>query len=87
MGYATFTLSIIFGVTYPIVHFQAFWQKEIFQAGAILINTNVLSFLLYGQKVIRMLLYPEYNTKEHFHIQSWNECYQNTLELKETLRK
>ena len=34
--------------------------------GAVAVNTFIISFLLYGQKAIRMLAYPERNTREYF---------------------
>ena len=41
-------------------------EKEISQCVALLINTIVIWFLLYGQK---MLFYPERNTRAYFHSQ------------------
>ena len=69
LTYATFALTIVFGVTFPIVLFQQEMNKEVFQLGAIALNNFIISFLMYGQKAIRMLAYPERNTREYFQAQ------------------
>ena len=64
--YATFILTISFVVCFIIVPFQKPMEKEISQCIAILVNTMVVTFLLYGQKAYRMLFYPEQNTRAYF---------------------
>ena len=66
LTYTTFTLSVVFGVSFPIVFFQKDTEKEIFQMGAISLNNLIISFLMYGQKAIRMILYPEENTRAFY---------------------
>ena len=69
LTYATFALTIVFGVTFPIVLFQREMDKGDFQLGAIALNNFIISFLMYGQKAIRMLAYPKRNTREYFQAQ------------------
>ena len=69
LTYATFALSVVFGVSFAIVHFQKIKDKEAFQLAAIAANNFIISFLLYGQKAIRMFVYPEKNTKSYFQMQ------------------
>ena len=66
LTYATFTLSVVSGTSFAIVYFQKQEDKEVFQLGTVAVNSLVISFLLYGQKAIRMLLHPDRNTKTFF---------------------
>ena len=63
--YATFILTIVFGVSFVIVNAQSPQMKELFQCIVVTINNMVILFLLYGQKAIRMLVYPQMNTSEY----------------------
>ena len=80
LTYATFALSITFSVTFAIVHFQQKIDKEVFQFGAIAANNFIISFMLYGQKAIRMVAYPECNTREYFQEQRLAEIRQSADE-------
>ena len=64
--YATFTLTIDFGVSFVIVNAQPPQLKELFQCIAITINNVVIVFMMYAQKALRMLIFPERNTREYF---------------------
>ncbi|XP_066910275.1 uncharacterized protein [Clytia hemisphaerica] len=64
--YTTFSITIIFGVSFVIVYFQKHIDKDLFQYTAIVLNTFVINSLLYGLKCIRMLSYPKQNTTEYF---------------------
>ena len=64
--YATFTLTIVFGISFVIVNAQPPQMKELFQCIAVTINNLVIVFLLYTQKALRMLIFPERNTREYF---------------------
>ena len=64
--YATFTLTIVFGVSFVIVNAQLPQIKELFQCIAVTINNIVIVFLMYTQKALRMLIFPERNTREYF---------------------
>ena len=64
--YATFTLTICFGASFAIVYAQPQQMKELFQCIAVTINNLVVVFLLYTQKGLRMLIFPERNTREYF---------------------
>ena len=64
--YTTFILTIVFGVSFVIVNAQSPQMKELFQCIVVTINNMVILFLLYGQKAIRMLVYPQMNTSEYF---------------------
>ena len=66
LTYLTFALTIVFGVTFPIVLFQKDEEKESFQLGAVALNNLIISFLMYGQKAVRMVVYPQRNTREYF---------------------
>ena len=69
LTYATFALSVVFGVSYAMVYFQKEAEKEIFQLGAVACNNLIISFLIYGQKAIRMLAYPAKNTRRYYNKQ------------------
>ena len=64
--YATFTLTVVFGVSFVIVNAQPSQMKELFQCIAVTINNLVIVFLMYAQKALRMLIFPEKNTREYF---------------------
>ena len=66
LTYLTFTLSIVFGVSFVIVHFQAPPHRGIFQSAVIVVNNFMICLLMYAQKAIRMVLYPKENTREYF---------------------
>ena len=67
--YTTVTLTASFVVCFIIVPFQKPMEKEISQCIALLINTVVIWFLIYGQKAYRILFYPEHNTRAYFRSQ------------------
>ena len=69
LTYATFILTASFVVCFTIVPFQKPIEKEISQCIALLVNTMVITFLIYGQKAYRMIFYPEQNTKAYFRSQ------------------
>ena len=64
--YATFTLTVVFGVSFVIVNARPPRMKELFQCIAVTINNLVVVFLMYTQKALRMLIFPGENTKEYF---------------------
>ena len=64
--YATFTLTIVFGVSFAIVNSRPPRMKELFRCIAVTINNLVIVLLIYTQKVLRMIIFPEKNTKEYF---------------------
>ena len=64
--YATFILTVVFGVSFVIVNAQPPEMKVLTQCIAIIINNIVILFLMYGQKAIRMVIYPKMNTTEYF---------------------
>ena len=67
--YTTLIMTASFAVCFIIVPFQKPMEKEISQCVALLVNTIVITFLLYGQKAYRMLFYPEQNTRAYFRSQ------------------
>ena len=75
--YATFTLTIVFGVSFAIVNAQPPEMKELFQCIAVTINNVVIVFLMYTQKALRMLIFPERNTREYFQQVRMRERSQN----------
>ena len=78
LTYTTFALTVVFGVNFPIVYYQMEPDKEIFQLGAVAFNNFIISFLMYGQKSIRMIVYPKQNTKAYFKEQSLTRVNQQT---------
>ena len=83
LAYLTFILTVVFGVSFVIVHFQPAIKKELFQVAVVLINNMVITILMYGQKAIRMLIYPERNTREYFREQRMKAMHQHTTEVME----
>ena len=81
--YATFTLTIVFGVSFVIVNAQPAQMKELFQWIAVTINNVVIVFLMYTQKALRMLFFPERNTREYFQQERMRERRQNVNEAME----
>ena len=75
--YATFTLTIVFGISFVIVNAQSPHMKELFQCIAITINNVVIVFLMYTQKALRMSIFPEKNTREYFQKERMRERKQN----------
>ena len=75
--YTTLILTASFVVCFTIVPFQKPIEKEISQCIALLVNTMVIMFLLYGQKACRMLFYPEQNTRAYFRSQRLKGMKQN----------
>ena len=71
--YASFTSIAMFVVMLVVVRFQKPLEKELYQYLTLMINNLVIWFMLYGQKAIRMLLYPEQNTKRYFQEQRMME--------------
>ena len=41
-------------------------MKELLQCLAVTVNNVVIVFLMYTQKALRMLIFPERNTREYF---------------------
>ena len=66
LTYTTLIMTTSFVVCFSIVPFQKPMEKEISQCVALLVNTIVITFLLYGQKAYRMVIYPEQNTRAYF---------------------
>jgi len=81
LTYATFTGTVIFGVTFPIVHFQEPTHKELMQSAAVVINTCITCFLLYGQRAFRMLLCSGKNTKHYFRTKRLDMVIRSVTEL------
>ena len=78
--YTTFALIVSFGATFAMVRFQKVSQKKIFQFGGVATNNLIISFLLYGQKALRMLLFPERNTAAYFREQRMADIQQRAQE-------
>ena len=74
--YATLILTVVFGVSFVIVNAQPPQMKELFQCIAA-INNVVIVFLMYTQKALRMLIFPERNTREYFQQVRMRERSQN----------
>lgn len=72
LTYATFTGTVVFGITFPIVYFQEATKKELTQSLAVVLNTCVACLLVYAQKAIRMLLYADKNTTQYFRTKRLN---------------
>jgi len=66
LTFTTLILTLVFIVSYGIEHFRQPIDKDVFQLGAVIINTFIISLSMYGQKAVRMLLYPEKNTRSYF---------------------
>ena len=64
--YASFASIAMLVVIFPITNFQKPLEKELYQYLTLVINTLVIWFMMYGQKAVRMLLYPDQNTKRYF---------------------
>ena len=79
--YASFATIVLFIVMFVIIPFQTFTDKEIYQNLTVVINSFVIFFMMYGQKAIRMILYPEKNTKSYFQAQRMQEIRQKVDEL------
>ena len=71
--YASFATIVMVTVMYIIVPFQNRADKELYQNLTIAINTFIIKFMLYGQKAIRMLIFPQQNTKKYFQDQRLRE--------------
>ena len=78
--YATFTLTIVLGTSFVIVNGQQAEVKELFQCIAVTINNVVIVFLMYTQKALRMLIFHERNTREHFQKERMRERWQDVNE-------
>ena len=78
--YASFATIVMFAVMYIIVPFQKPVEKELYQNLTIVINTFVICFMMYGQKALRMLLYPHQNSKRYFQEQRFSELRQRVDE-------
>ena len=81
--YATFTLTIVFGVSFVIVNAQPPQTKELFQCIAVTINNVVIVFLMYTQKALRMLIFPERNTRAYFQRERMRERSQDVNQAME----
>ena len=75
--YATFILTIVFGVSFVIVNAQPPQMKELFQCLAVTISNIVIVFLMYTQKALRMLISPEKNTRAYFRMVRMRERSQD----------
>ena len=64
--YASFASIVMLIAMYIVVNFQQPIERELYQYLTLVINTLVIWFMMYGQKAIRMLLYPDQNTKRYF---------------------
>ncbi|XP_066923470.1 G-protein coupled receptor family C group 6 member A-like [Clytia hemisphaerica] len=78
--YAFFASIIMLIVMFAIGNFQQPVEKELYQNLTIVINTLVVWFMIYGQKAIRMLLYPKLNTKKYFQEQRMLEMRERVNE-------
>ena len=78
--YATFTLTIVFGVSFVVVNAQPAQMRELFQCIAVIINNVVIVFLMYTQKALRMMILPERNTREYFQRERMRERRQDVNE-------
>merc|ERR1712224_215558 len=67
--YTTLISTASYVVSFTIVPFQKPLEKEISQCIALITNTIVIWFLMYGQKAFRMVFYPEQNTRAYFRSQ------------------
>lgn len=81
MAYLTYTLSVVLGSQYVIVYFQDPNMRHVFQMGAIVLNTVIMSALLYGQRVVRVMRNPKKNTPEYFRMERMREHRQNAEKL------
>ena len=79
LTYATFALSLVFTISFAIVHFRTEKEKEVFHFGAVALNNLIINFLIYGQKAVRILVYPAENTKEYFRTQRLLEMQRNAI--------
>ncbi|XP_066919756.1 G-protein coupled receptor family C group 6 member A-like [Clytia hemisphaerica] len=75
--FTTLILTASFVVCFIIVPFQRPIEKEISQCIAILANTMVITFLMYGLKAYRILFHPEQNTRAYFRNQCLTEMRQD----------
>ncbi|XP_066927358.1 uncharacterized protein [Clytia hemisphaerica] len=75
--FTTIILTASFVVCFIIVPFQRPTEKEISQCMAILVNTMVITFLMYGLKAYRILFHPEQNTRVYFRNQCLTEMRQD----------
>ena len=66
LTFTTLIITIVFTVLYGIEYFRQPMDKDVFQLGAVILNSFIISFSMYGQKAIRILLYPEKNTRIYF---------------------
>ena len=78
--YASFTSIIMLIVMFAIGNFQKSIEKELYQNLTIVINTLVIWLMMYGQKAIRMLMYPKQNTKRYFQDQRMLEMRERVNE-------
>ncbi|XP_066911755.1 taste receptor type 1 member 2-like [Clytia hemisphaerica] len=76
--YTTLALVVCFGANFAMVYFQKSIDKELFQLNAVAVNVLIITFLLYGQKAVRMLFLPERNTAQYFQEQRLVEMRQRT---------
>ena len=74
--YASFASTVMFTAMHIIVPFQRPVEKELYQNLTLTINALITWFLLYGQKVVRMYLYPHQNTKIYFRESRMHEMRQ-----------
>ena len=70
MTFTTFILTVVFAVSFVIVHFQKTVEHEVFYMGAVASNTLIISSLIYGLKAVRIVRYPYQNTKHYFREQT-----------------
>jgi len=77
MVYTAFIITIVFGITFPIVHFQSPIYKDLFQGIAVATNNLIVGVLLYGTKCVFMLRHPEKNSRRYFREQNMKELRLN----------
>ena len=70
LTFTTFILTIVFAVSFVIVHFQRMVEHEVFYMGAVASNTLIISSLIYGLKAVRIVRYPYQNTKHYIREQT-----------------
>ena len=77
--YLSFTLTILFGISFVIVNSQPIEVKELFQSITFAVGNLLVNFLIYGQKAIRIILYPKQNTKAYFRQQQLKHMQQTVF--------
>jgi len=76
LTFTTLIVTIVFTISYGITHFRMPIDKDVFQLGAVILNSFIISTSMYGQKAIRMILYPGKNTRTYFRNKTFNAIRQ-----------